>query len=144
MAMDGNAGALVRARETAALRDAGWAEVPAARLAANIAEGYTVVALERPVNLGGQGRTGWWRIDPATGETIGVMDTGYHQDTSERELTDFQLNYMINYRHLYPPAQQARLAAEFARRQFWRETVPVLGLVALKIVATVAYFEFVD
>ncbi len=32
-------------------------------------------------------RVGWWRVDPASGETIGVMDSGFHMSKIEYQLT---------------------------------------------------------
>ena len=42
-----------------------------------------VVALRQPIVLHGIQRVGWWRVDPASGATIGVMDTGFHGDSGE-------------------------------------------------------------
>ena len=28
-------------------------------------------------------RLGWWQVDVASGRTIGVMDTGFYEDTAE-------------------------------------------------------------
>ncbi len=53
------------------------------RVRADLAAGYTVVIPKVPVTLGGKPRTGWWRVDPATGETIGVMDTGFNTATTD-------------------------------------------------------------
>jgi hypothetical protein len=41
------------------------------------------VVPKQPVVRAGQQRVGWWRVHPASGETIGVMDTGFHGDDSE-------------------------------------------------------------
>jgi hypothetical protein len=30
-------------------------------------------ALERPIEIGGRARAGWWRIVPGTGETIAML-----------------------------------------------------------------------
>jgi hypothetical protein len=48
------------------------------RLAADLAQGYWVVVPKQPVNLAGAHRTAWWRIDPATGQTVGVTQEGLH------------------------------------------------------------------
>jgi hypothetical protein len=55
----------------------------AARVAADLDGGYVVVLPSKPVKLAGADRTGWWRVDPRTGETIGVMDSGLHQAGTE-------------------------------------------------------------
>ncbi|HEX8916581.1 MAG TPA: hypothetical protein VF796_29795 [Humisphaera sp.] len=52
----------------------------AARAAADLAAGNVLV-----VAPAAAGRWTWWRVDPATGQTVGVMDTGFHNATAERE-----------------------------------------------------------
>ena len=42
-----------------------------------------MVVPERPLVFEGKARLGWWRVNPSNGETLGVMDTGFHQDTTE-------------------------------------------------------------
>lgn len=55
-----------------------------ARLADALAAGYVVVVPAKTVAIGNDAeRLGWWRVDPKTGETIGVMDNGFHADTVE-------------------------------------------------------------
>jgi hypothetical protein len=54
-----------------------------ARLTDTLAAGYVVVVPTRAVAVGGGERIGWWRVDPKTGETVGVMDNGFHADTVE-------------------------------------------------------------
>lgn len=143
-ATDANDGALVLLREMAGVKDLGWPEDAAARLAANLEAGYAVVALRQPVEFDGQARTGWWRIDPATGETIGVMDNGYHQALTDKELTDFQLNYMVTYRHLYSPSRAAALLREQARREMREEAMMVASVVALKVIILVSALSLSD
>ncbi len=42
---------------------------------ADLDAGYVVILPERPAEPGA--RTGWWRVDPATGETLGIGTGGY-------------------------------------------------------------------
>jgi len=55
-----------------------------ARVAADLRSGFTVVLPERPPSAEGSPGHGWWRVDPRTGGTVGVMGTGYHQELTER------------------------------------------------------------
>ena len=41
----------------------------------DLAAGYVVILPERPAEPGA--RTGWWRVNPATGETLGIGTGGY-------------------------------------------------------------------
>lgn len=43
----------------------------------DLASGYTVVAPRSPVEMPGQSFAGWWRIDPNTGNTLGIGATGW-------------------------------------------------------------------
>ena len=53
------------------------------RIQESLASGWSVVVPERPLVIKGRARLGWWRVDPRNGETLGIMDTGFHQDTTE-------------------------------------------------------------
>jgi hypothetical protein len=53
------------------------------RIQDSLSGGWSVVIPERPLVIEGKARLGWWRVDPHNGETLGVMDTGFHQDTTE-------------------------------------------------------------
>jgi hypothetical protein len=53
------------------------------RIQESLTSGWSVVILERPLVVEGRARLGWWRVDLRNGETLGVMDTGFHQDTTE-------------------------------------------------------------
>ena len=85
------AGGLVAVRDVAgadaALAGLGAAPDVRARVAADLSAGYVaVLPAKRPA---ADGPLGWWRVHPVTGETVGVMDSGYHQDiTEEAHLED--------------------------------------------------------
>lgn len=49
------------------------------RIEASIAAEYQIIAPQRRVKLDGAARWGWWRVDPRTGEYVGVMEGGEHQ-----------------------------------------------------------------
>lgn len=55
----------------------------AARVRSDLTNGHWVVIPTATVAVNDQPRTGWWRIDPATLQTVGAMDTGYLQNTIE-------------------------------------------------------------
>lgn len=69
---------LIRAGETSQTRDFQWLPDATARLEQDVKAGFIALALKDPVILDGRQRVGWWRVNPVTGETIGVMDTGFH------------------------------------------------------------------
>ena len=68
------------------LRSLGWQDEPRARLAEDVDAGYAAVALREPVDIQGRPRVGWWRVDPRSGETLGVMASGYHAALTEDEI----------------------------------------------------------
>lgn len=57
---------------------AGLTKEAAARISADLDAGQWVVMPDQPVAHRGGKRTAWWRIDPATGETVGVTENGLH------------------------------------------------------------------
>jgi hypothetical protein len=56
-----------------------------ARVDEDLATGYAVVIASQPVELDGKKRFGWWRVDPISGASLGVMDSGYHQEMTEHD-----------------------------------------------------------
>ncbi len=48
-----------------------------------LAAGDVVVVPAKPVTVGGSPRIGWWTVDPSTGDTTDVMDTGSGQELAE-------------------------------------------------------------
>ena len=81
-----HSGVLIRSRDTGGLQGLDWPEDPVAILADSIDSGFMAVALKEPVEHHGSPRVGWWRVDPVSGQTIGVMDTGFHANVLERWL----------------------------------------------------------
>jgi len=66
----------------------------------DLAAGYALVVPGKPIAGSGAdaaARIGWWRIDPKTGQTIGVMDNGFNaamtEDTVVRTRSSEQLLY---------------------------------------------------
>jgi len=51
----------------------------AALMQSDLERGYTVVAPGEPLVLQGEKFAGWWRIDPVTGDALGVAGTGWGQ-----------------------------------------------------------------
>src|SRR5262249_15407507 len=55
----------------------------AIRMREGLAAGALVIAPSRAVKLGGKEQLAWWRVDPASGETVDVAEDGLHQDQVE-------------------------------------------------------------
>ncbi|HLE57837.1 MAG TPA: transglutaminase family protein, partial [Rhodothermia bacterium] len=50
---------------------------------AALAKGREIIIPSRAIALGGEQRWGWWEVDPASGQVIGVMQNGEHQGMVE-------------------------------------------------------------
>ena len=48
------------------------------RLGDSVAQGHIVVVAKQPIRIGTSTRVAWWDVEPATGETLGVLDNGLH------------------------------------------------------------------
>ncbi len=105
---------LIKPSSAGTVQELGWPADAAARLAMDVDAGFMAVAVRQPVSINGRGRLGWWRVDPATGETIGVMDNGYHSSASEdaaiRERVNALRAFLDNSRRAIRVARQARRA----------------------------------
>jgi len=60
-----------------------------ARVEQDLADGETVVIPGKPIAFAGADSFAWWRVDPKTGTTLGILGNGYHggSTASERELS---------------------------------------------------------
>ncbi len=67
-----------------------------ASLRQDLAAGYVVVAPNRPVMLAGRPVIGWWRVDPTTGQSLGVDDRGWGQDIVEYAFIAFHTALCIH------------------------------------------------
>lgn len=70
------------------------------RIADDLKAGYVVVAPTAPVRTGSADFFGWWRIDPATGQTLGVSANGWGQSLAERAMlvgAAFVAGYTFEY-----------------------------------------------
>lgn len=53
------------------------------RLGADLRAGYAVVVPTRPVTVGGERAVAWWRVDPHTGASLGILEDGSGGDAAE-------------------------------------------------------------
>ena len=75
--------------ELVAIRDASDSHLGAfdgptrSRMTLDLQNKQVVIAPAKPVEVDGKPRAAWWRVDPATGQTIGETDSGFLQDFVE-------------------------------------------------------------
>ncbi len=74
--------------EKADLEKLGMPEFVSGRALEAMAAGAVLVIPERSIRFAGQDRWGWWQVDPATQEVVGVIDTGLHQAMMQRTVLD--------------------------------------------------------
>jgi hypothetical protein len=61
------------------------------RLGAALGSGWVAIIPERQVAIGGEERTGWWLIDPATGRTLDELDDGRGAVLPERAMVQLRI-----------------------------------------------------
>ncbi|HSI35195.1 MAG TPA: hypothetical protein VK986_16570 [Tepidisphaeraceae bacterium] len=76
--------ATVRSADDAAYRAMALEADVRARIDATLAGGYAVVLPKQAITAEGAARVGWYRVDPATGTSLGVADNGYHAAMTQR------------------------------------------------------------
>ena len=66
---------------------------------AEMDDGARLIIPAKAVALAGRKRQGWWRLDPATGAMVGVMDDGGHQAMTEYSLPNEYIseNYAMGF-----------------------------------------------
>ncbi|MGH8135340.1 MAG: hypothetical protein ACRER4_03250 [Steroidobacteraceae bacterium] len=115
LASDNSRGFLINAGDSAAAHALPWPPDEIARVAADVEAGFMVVVPRKAVVIADQERVGWWRVNPASGETIGVMDTGFHAETSEYSAAQAQKNRLFTWLYeeeRYRDWQTLKLMAE--------------------------------
>lgn len=70
-----------------------WSAEALSRLSDDLSPGFVALAPTRMIALDGRQRAGWWLVHAPSGDTIGVMDTGYRQDMPERAAGESELAY---------------------------------------------------
>ena len=63
-------------------------------IAEDVGRGYSVVAPTKPIEIDAEPYSGWWRIDSATGDTLGMAANGWGQAMAERGV---QYNVMVEW-----------------------------------------------
>jgi hypothetical protein len=81
---DADAWQRIDPRDVSAARKLDWPGDVVARLAEDLEAGFAAYVPRRAFDNGGGARWGWWRIDPLSGETVGVMDNGLRTATTEK------------------------------------------------------------
>ena len=105
----------------------GTAGDAAALMLRDLDDGYTVVAPEHPIVLGGEAFHGWWRIDPATGDALGIAGTGWGQGAPDYSMhlaafVEMAKPFVFTYA-LCQFIPQAANSLNILGSEFWRRGV---------------------
>ena len=99
--------------EITTVRDAGDARLasfpdPArARMLEDLHAGQILVSPGKPIMLDGRPRLGWWRVDPNTGQVVGMMDTGLGQTMVSFAIRVQAVAGILLYKFIQVPAGPA-------------------------------------
>jgi hypothetical protein len=66
-----------------------------ARIDADLRAGQIVLVPRKPLVIDGKPRMAWWRIDPATGQTLGIGETGWGQSTTEAAIVSVRVGLRV-------------------------------------------------
>lgn len=110
LAAESSQGFIIQARDEAAVRELPWPEDEGKRVAADVDAGYMVYVPRQAVLIDGEQHVGWWRVHPYSGETIGVMDSGFHADDAEYPLANIFTRKQLTTEKMkqYPRWQKLR------------------------------------
>lgn len=61
-------------------------------LTASVIGGREIIIPEKPVQIAGVDRWGWWQVEKATGRIIGVMDNGLHAGMAEYTMSTTKIS----------------------------------------------------
>jgi hypothetical protein len=140
LASEGSRGLLIAARDLDSAKALPWPEDELARVAADVDTGFMTLVPRQAVVLDGEQRVGWWRVDPSSGETIGVMDSGMHAAATERS----KLQAMVDEIEAFlaqNPVQPLTSAPQTAGHAAWQAQNGSLCVLhaALKTVLSLAW-----
>lgn len=65
------------------------------RIEADLAAGYTVIVGRPPTASGGGAVVGWWRIEPRSGQTLGIGPRGWGQASIEARIWDSAFTFGV-------------------------------------------------
>lgn len=84
------------------VEDEAWGQVDAssdlrARIGEDLTAGYVVLVPKTPLLVEGKRIEGWWRMDPRTGQTLGVGGRGWGQTATEKSLVKASIWYTAKF-----------------------------------------------
>jgi len=71
------------------------------RLASDVGPGKAIIVPARPVDVGGEDRSGGWVVDLRSGHAIALVDSGLRQDITEREIHEHYAGMWSRYNRLW-------------------------------------------
>ncbi len=71
------------------------------RLASDVGPGKAIIMPARPVEVGGENRSGGWVVDLRSGHAIALVDSGLRQDITEREIHEHYTHMWSRYNRLW-------------------------------------------
>jgi hypothetical protein len=122
-------------------KDPAWGQVDLpkdvrARIDQDLAAGYLVIVPRKPISVNERAHVCWWRIDPRTGETLGIGSRGWGAAIPEYLIT-IARSVLVAGGGFYL-CLEAATSGKFSRVHVWSKTVLVCAF-ASAIAGDVVY-----
>lgn len=105
-----------------------------ARLAAELKAGYAVMTPARALTLDGRDAFGWWRVDPRTGQSLGMGARGWGDAAAEKAALDYMI---ATWKFRYAVASGV-LCVTFSRKSLRGTACCALGTILSVTLAGIA------
>lgn len=111
------------------------------RIRRDLKAGCALVAPERPIMVEETAQLGWWRVNRQTGQTLGIMDTGFHQEMPEDVLVESETwARVVAQRDFLPPVPPWAFQSFKEFMEFYGLDLETSRLLYIRLLKAIAYW----
>jgi hypothetical protein len=93
------------------------------RIERDLTEGYVVLVPKKAIFMEGRPVVGWWRVDPKTGQTLGINERGWGGDAAEKSILE---RVILGIARTFT-AFDVCVIAVYTTGEYWPENMPITG-----------------